>query len=87
MPFIAYDRTETKAHIWSIAENVEAADKLARMHLTGAARSPYLFECDCLAAWRCQPSFLAKVYRPYRSEVARDAAGGYVLSTSRIDRP
>lgn len=74
------------ACVWSIAENVEAADKLARMHLAGKARSPYLFECDCLAAWRCQPSFMANRYRPYRSEVALSPTGLYVLSTSRIDR-
>lgn len=82
--FIAHERAEPVNCVWSIAETPEAAAELARRHLTGEARSPYVFECDCLAAWRCQPSFLAKVYHPYRSEVARHASLGYVLLTSRI---
>lgn len=82
--FLAYERTDPMTHVWSIAENVEAADKLARLHLSGAARSPYLFECDCLAAWRSQPLPMASRYHPYRSEVALSPTGLYVLSTSRI---
>lgn len=84
MPFIAHVRTDPMTYVWSIAETVEAADKLARLHLSGAARSPYPFECDCLASWRSQPLPMIFRYHPYRTEIALSPTGLYVLSTSRI---
>lgn len=69
--------------LWCIAENADAALKLAARALAGLAKCPYLFECDCLAAWRAQPSFMGQLYRPYRIDVQGGVMTVQGLASSR----